>query len=57
MSLWRFNSDDLLFYNKQLYILKEESVKVKLLKLYYNDVLAEYFSVKKTLKLLTQKYY
>ena len=57
VSLWRFNSEDLLFHNKQVYVLEEESVKVKLLKLHYDDVLMRHFSVKRTLKLLTQKYY
>ena len=57
VSLWRFNSEDLLFYNKQLYVSEEESVRAELLKLHYNDVLVRHFSVKKTLKLLTQKYY
>ena len=57
VSLWRFNSENLLFHNKQVYVLKEKSVKAELLKLYYNDALAEHFSVEKTLKLLTQKYY
>ena len=57
VSLWRFNSKDLLFHNKQVYVSEEESVKAKLLKLYHNNVLAEHFSVERTLKLLTQKYY
>ena len=57
MSLWRFNSEDLLFHNKQVYVSEKESVRAELLKLHHNDVLAEHFSVKRTLKLLTQKYY
>ena len=57
VSLWRFNSEDLLFHNKQVYVLKEESVRAELLKLHYNDVLVRHFSVERTLKLLTQKYY
>ena len=57
VSLWRFNSKDLLFYNKQLYVLKEKLVRAELLKLHYNNILVRHFSVKRTLKLLTQKYY
>ena len=57
MSLWRFNSEDLLFHNKQVYVSEEESVRAELFKLHYNDVLVRYFSVERTLKLLTQKYY
>ena len=57
VSLWRFNSEDLLFHNKQVYVSEEESVRAELLKLYYNDVLVKHFSVERTLKLLTQKYY
>ena len=51
------NFKDLLFYKKQIYVLKEESVKAELLKHYYNDVLAEYFEVKRTLELIDCKYY
>ena len=57
VSLWRFNSEVLLFHNKQVYVLKEELVRAKLLKLHYNDVLVRHFSVERTLELLTQKYY
>ena len=57
VSLWRFNSEDLLFHNKQVYVSEEESVRAELFKLHYNDVLVRYFSVERTLKLLTQKYY
>ena len=53
VSLWRFNSEDLLFHNKQVYVLKEESVRAELLKLHHNDVLVRYFDVERTLKLLT----
>ena len=53
VSLWRFNSEDLLFHNKQEYVSEEESVKAELLKLHHNDVLAEHFNVERTLKLLT----
>ena len=55
--LWRMNFKDLLFYEEQLYVLKEKSLKAELLKHYYNNVLAEYFEVERTLKLIDHKYY
>ena len=55
--LWRVNFKDLLFYEEQLYVLKEKSLKAELLKYHYNDVLAEYFRVERTLKLINYKYY
>ena len=51
------NFKDLLFHKEQLYILKEESLKAELLKHYYNNVLAEYFEVERTLELINCKYY
>ena len=55
--LWRVNFKDLLFYEEQLYILKEKSLRAELLKCYYNNVLAEHFEVERTLKLIDCKYY
>ena len=55
--LWRVNFKDLLFYEKQIYVLKEESVRAELLKHHYNDVLAEHFEVERTLELIDWKYY
>ena len=57
VSLWIFNSEDLLFYIKQVYVSEEKSVRAKLLKLHHNDVLVRHFSVERMLELLTQKYY
>ena len=55
--LWRVNFKDLLFYEEQLYILKEELLKAELLKHYHNNVLAEHFEVERTLELIDYKYY
>ena len=55
--LWRVNFKDFLFYEKQIYVLKEESVRAELLKHHYNNVLAEHFKVKRTLELIDCKYY
>ena len=51
------NFKDLLFYEEQLYILKEKSLRAELLKHYYDNVLTEYFEVEKTLELINHKYY
>ena len=55
--LWRMNFKDLLFYREQLYVLKKKSLRVELLKCYYNNILAEYFEVERTLELIDCKYY
>ena len=55
--LWRVNFKDLLFYEKQIYVLKEESVRAELLKHHYDDVLVRHFKVKRTLELIDCKYY
>ena len=55
--LWRVNFKDLLFYEEQLYVLKKESLRAELLKHHYNNVLAEYFEVERTLELIDHKYY
>ena len=51
------NFKDLLFHEEQFYVLKKKSLKAELLKCYYNNVLAEYFEVKRTLELIDYKYY
>ena len=51
------NFKDLLFYEKQIYILKEKVLKAELLNYYYNNVLTEYFKVEKTFELINYKYY
>ena len=51
------NFKDLLFYEKQIYVLKEESVRAELLKHHHNNVLARHFEVKRTLELINHKYY
>ena len=55
--LWIVNFKDLLFYKKQIYVLKEESVRAELLKHHYDDVLVRHFKVKRTLELIDCKYY
>ena len=55
--LWRENFKDLLFYEKQIYISEEKLLRAELLKYYYNNILAEYFRVERTFKLINYKYY
>ena len=55
--LWRVNFKGLLFHEKQIYVLKEESVRAELLKHHHNDVLAGHFEVERTLELIDCKYY
>ena len=55
--LWRMNFKGLLFHEEQIYVSEEESVRAELLKHHHNNVLAEYFEVKRTLELIDCKYY
>ena len=48
---------DILYYNNKLYILKEESLWSELLQIHHNDIITEYFRVKKIIKLFTHKYF
>ena len=50
------NFKDLLFYEEQIYVLKEKSLKAELLKHYYNNILVKYFKVERTLELIDCKY-
>lgn len=45
----------ILHYQNLLYILT--IILTKLISYYYNDLLARYFEIKKTYKLITQKYH
>ena len=54
---WTFNKTELLCYKKQLYIFSETSVKTKLLRDYYDNVLVKHFDIEWTLKLMSYKYY
>ena len=44
--------DNILRYNKVLYISKKAILRAKLISKYYNDKLAKYFEIKKLLELL-----
>jgi len=55
-----FNFTELLHYKSKIYILFNEVIKnelIKLMKLYYDDVLAEHYKVNRTINLLFRKYY
>ncbi len=52
-----FNFTELLHHKNKIYILFDEVVKNKLMKLHHNDVLTEYYEVDRTINLLFRKYY
>ena len=52
-----FNFIKLLYYKNKIYILSDEVIKDKLIKLYYNDVLTEYYKINRIINLLFRKYY
>jgi len=55
-----FDFTELLHYKSKIYILFNEVIKnelIKLMKLYYDDVLAEHYKVNRTINLLFRKYY
>ncbi len=52
-----FNFTELLHYKSKIYILFDEAIKNELMKLHYNDVLAEHYEVNRTINLLFKKYY
>ena len=47
----------MLKYDEKLYILKNVTVREKLLKRHYNNVLTKHFNINKIKKLLIKKYY
>jgi len=52
-----FNFTELLHYKNKIYILFDEVIKNELIKLYYDNVLAEHYKVDKIIDLLFRKYY
>jgi len=54
---WAFNMTELLWYNERLYIPPEASVQAELLKRHHDNELTEHFSIKRTLELVSHKYY
>jgi len=52
-----FNFTKLLCHKSKIYILSDEAVKNELIKLHYNDVLAEHYKVNRIIDLLFRKYY
>jgi len=52
-----FNFIKLLYYKNKIYILFNEVIKNKLIKLYHDDVLAEHYKVNRIIDLLFRKYY
>jgi len=52
-----FNFTELLHYKSKIYILFDEAVKNELIKLHYDDVLAEHYEVDRMINLLFRKYY
>ena len=54
---WIINDEDLVKYNKCLYIFDDAIVKEELIKKYYDDSLSEHFKIQKTLSLIQRKYF
>ncbi len=52
-----FNFIELLCHKSKIYILSDKAVKNELIKLHYDDVLAEHYEVDKIINLLFRKYY
>jgi len=55
--VWQFNSAGLLYYRRRLYIPLDLAVRTELLQIHHDNALAGYFGEKKTLDLLSRKYY
>jgi hypothetical protein len=51
------NSQEMIEYNRALYVSEDISVREELLKRHYNDFLTKHFDVDKISKLLNCKYY
>ena len=54
---WAFDSTELLYYNKRIYISFKTSVKAEILKHHYDDKLMSHFNIKWTQELMSHKYY
>ncbi len=54
---WTLNNQEMIKYNKSLYVSKDLSVKEELLKRHHDDSLKRHFDVDKINKLLNCKYY
>jgi len=52
-----FNFIELLCYKNKIYILFNKVIKNELMKLHYDNVLAEHYEVDRTINLLFRKYY
>jgi len=52
-----FNFTELLCHKSKIYILSDEVVKNKLMKLHHDNVLAKHYKVDRTIDLLFRKYY
>jgi len=51
------NFTELLHYKSKIYILFNKVIKNELMKLHYDDVLAEHYEVDRIINLLFKKYY
>ncbi len=54
---WTLNSQEIIKYNESMYVSEDLSIRKKLLKRHYDDLLAKYFNADKISKLLNCKYY
>jgi len=54
---WTLNSQEMIEYNKSLYVSEDFSVKEELLKCHHDDLLARHFDTDKISELLDCKYY
>ena len=54
---WTLNSQEMIEYNKSLYVSKNLSVKEELLKCYHDNLLVRHFDADKISELLNRKYY
>ncbi len=52
-----FHFTELLYHKDKIYILFDEVIKNKLIKLHHDDVLAKHYEVNRTINLLFRKYY
>ncbi len=54
---WTLNNQEMIEYNKSLYVSKDLSVREELLKHHHDDLLAKHFNADKISELLDHKYY
>ncbi len=57
IEVWTLNSQEMIEYNKSLYVSEDLSVREKLLKYHHDDSLARHFDANKISELLNHKYY